>query len=473
VITVGMVSAGLISFYQSLAIMLGADIGTTLTVQLVVWKVTDISPLFIAAGGFLWFAAKGRWRKIGEAVFYFGMIFFGLNLMGAATAPLKHHQGTIEFFREMRNPLLGAAVGALFTGIVHASVIPISMLVILGQQGLITIDGAMPIVFGANIGTTVTALMAAAISNISGKRCAASHLIFKCAGVLVCLAFMPAFITALKAFSVSTAQQIVIGHFLLNIVIVCIFFLILKPFAGLVERIIPGREDVLPLWPEFLHKEDIRDPDKALHNTHKEIEREMIMAKRMFDEYLGMKGEFSEGARRNILYMEMMINYLSREIREYLWQASCAEFSRDMSRRLFTYTAMVDDVERIGNHIVRLIDSARDKKKSNVVFSAEGRKEIEEIEKSVADNLADAFDLIVSGDRSLLKKISLREGEIDAMIRKARENHLVRFHRRICHAQAGPIFIDMLIHMERISDHCQNISEHVEDIDNGSTQKEV
>ena len=158
-LTMGLVSAGLVTFYNSLGIILGADIGTTLTIQLVVWKVTDIAPIFLIGGVGLYFIARDRLKTIGEALLYFGTIFYGLSLIGQASVPLKDSPAFTSYFLSAQHPMMGFLIGLVFTAIVHASAIPISMLVMLGMQGLILIDNALPIVIGANVGTTVTALM--------------------------------------------------------------------------------------------------------------------------------------------------------------------------------------------------------------------------------------------------------------------------------------------------------------------------
>ena len=198
-LTVGLVSAGLISFYSSLAIILGADIGTTLTVQFVIWRFTEISPLFISLGGLLWLTGRGKWEIIGEMVFYFGLIFFGLDLVGQAAEPLKNSPSFINFIAQTKNPFLGIGLGVIITGIVHASAIPISILVLLAQQDLVSLENALPVIMGANIGTTVTALLAGTVATMSGKRSAVSHLIFKCVGVVVCFIFMPYFADIVKS----------------------------------------------------------------------------------------------------------------------------------------------------------------------------------------------------------------------------------------------------------------------------------
>lgn len=464
VLTVGMVSAGLISFYHSLGIILGADIGTTITLQLVVWKITAIAPLFVVAGGILWIAARGKWKMAGEAMFYFGLIFFGLSLAAQATYPLKGNQTFINLFRETKNPLLGVCVGLIFTSIIHASVIPISILVILGQQGLITIDNALPIVLGANIGTTATALLASIGASINGKRSAFAHFLFKLLGVTICLIFFPFFLSLLRALSSSVAQQISLGHLLFNLFVASVFIFLLKPISGLVKKVIRGPEEVLPLWPEFLDDKYLTKPEEALNRVRKELKREIILAQKMFFDSFRLLSDFREGKRKDITYVELVVDNLQTEIAKYLWKISSTRLSPELSKKLFAFTAMVDDIERIGDHSMNLVSLARYKHWKKAEFSEEAKIELNEIENLVAENLGEALFLVEKRDEEKIKKIFACEEEIDLKTKEAREKHLERFHRGICQAEAGPIFVDILINLERISDHCVNIAEYIEDL---------
>lgn len=405
-LTIGMVSAGLVSFYHSLGVILGADIGTTLTVQLVVWKITDLSPAFIVCGGFLWILGNTRWKPWGEAIFSFGLMFFGLSLTASATAPLKDSEAFLHFFREARNPLFGIGIGALFTGIVHASAIPISILIILAQQDLITIESALPIVFGANIGTTVTALMASTVANISGKRSAVAHLIFKCCGALLCLAFLPVLTTTLKTLSGSVAQQIAYAHFLFNVSICLIFIFALRPFALLIERIMPGQEETLPLWPEFLEEQYLDDPDTALSCVRKELQREIVLVHEMLRKSLGLIENYREGERRNLTYIELVVDNLRMEIIRYLRQVSCRELSENLSKRLFAYTAMIDDIERIGDHADDIAQLCRDKHLRRISFSEAGKADLKEIGRMVDDNLRHSVSLLEKRDEAKIAGIT-------------------------------------------------------------------
>lgn len=466
-LTIGMVSAGLISFYHSLGIILGADIGTTLTVQLVVWRVTDISPIFMIAGGTLWLLGNERLKPWGEVVFSFGLMFFGLSLISQVTAPLRHNPAFLRFFQEARSPLTGIVIGALFTGVVHASAIPIGILVILGQQHLITLETALPIVFGANIGTTVTALMASAVANANGRRTAVSHFLFKCLGTILCLAALPVLTPLLKAISGSAAQQIALSHFFFNLIICMALFFFLRPFARLMEKAMPGSEDALPLWPEFLEEQYLTDPEVALHRVHKELQRQIVLVRKMLRKSSALVDEYREGERRNLFYIELVVDNLRLEIIRYLRRISCNDLSEDLSQKLFAFTAMVDDIERIGDHTAYIALLARDKRLRRISFSEEGKRELAGINGLVAENLDHTVSLLEVRDEEKIREITRREEEIDAQVKAARERHLVRYHKRICQAEAGPIFIEILIHLERISDHCENIAEHIHDLKDG------
>jgi len=464
VLTIGMVSAGLISFYSSLGMILGADIGTTLTVQLVVWKFTALSPVFVILGGGIWAAGKNVWRSVGEAVFHFGLIFFGLSLATTATAPLQHSPLFVHLFQETKNPLLGVLVGAIFTGIIHSSAIPISMLVILAQQGAMNIENALPIVIGANVGTTVTALLAGSVASISGKRSAVSHFLFKFFCVLICLAGFPIFIEILKRMSAETAQQIALGHLFFNVLLVVLFIFILKPFARLIEKLIPGKEEILPLWPQYLDDAVLDNPSEALYRVKKELEREAFLANRMFKESMALFDQYEQGKERNIMYMELVVDHLRREVVQYLLKVSSNDLSPQMSRMLFNYTAMVDDIERIADQAVNIVELARSRHKGNIRITAAGTVELLHIRQLVTANLDDALALISQWDEEKIRNITCREAQIDVEVKESRDRHLMRFHNHVDAAEAGPIFVELLIQLERISDHCQNIAESIDEL---------
>ncbi|PIP18039.1 MAG: phosphate transporter [Parcubacteria group bacterium CG23_combo_of_CG06-09_8_20_14_all_35_9] len=466
VLVVGMVSAGLMSFYNSLGVVLGADIGTTITAQLVVFKVTTLAPVFLAVGFFIWLGGKGKWKLIGEAVFYFGLLFFGLSLMSQCIAPLKNNPTFIDLFQKTVNPFIGMLISFLFTAVVQSSSVTTGILVILAQQGLITIDNGLPLVLGANIGTTVTAILASIGSNISGKRTALAHFLFKFLGVLICLPFLPFFISFLKFLTPNVAQQVASGHILFNIFMVCIFYFLLKPFAFCIKKILPGEEKVLPLWPEWLDEKYLSSPKLALDAARKELKREIMLAQRMFFDATEVISQFKYSKMRDNFYIEIVVDNLQTEIAEYLVKISKARLKEKEAAKLLCYSAMVDDIERIADQTTNLVKLAKYKMLNKAEFSETAKRELKEIEHLVTKNLKSAISLIEKIDKKEIKNIFLREEEVDEKVKEARERHFERFYKGICPAAVGPIFNDILINLERISDHCENIAEYMGEIQN-------
>lgn len=463
-LTVGLVSAGLISFYNSLAIILGTDIGTTLTVQFVVWHFTEISPLIISFGGLLWLIRRGKWQTAGQIIFYFGLLFFGLGMISQAIEPLKDSPVFLNLFTQTQNPFLGIGLGIVVTGIIHASAIPISIMALLAQQNLVSLENALPVVMGANIGTTVTALLVGTVATTSGKRTAISHLVFKCVGVFLCLVFMPYLLVILRNLSSSIAQQIVLAHFILNLVIMITFVFLLKPFAAMMQKILKGDDETLPIWPEFLDRKNLSDEEKALDNVQKELQREINLARKMFLVATKMIVFVEEGKKRDISYIEMIVNNLRAQIVRFLWKISLQNKSTQLSKKIFAYTAIAGDVESMGNHIVWIADLAEQKAARKIKFTEMGKQELREITSLVNQNINEAMSLIEISDKEKIVSVIQREEEIDEKVKEARNNHLKRFHNRLCNTEAGLIFVEMLIHLERISDHCNNIAEYILDI---------
>jgi len=464
-VTVGLVSAGLVSFYHSLGIILGADIGTTFTAQLVVWKVTTVSPVIIFAGGALFFAGKEKWKSIGEALLYFGLIFYGLSLIGDAAAPVKENELFIRFFHEARNPFIGIGIGLVFTTIVQASAIPIGILIILGQQGLISLEGALPIVLGANIGTTATAILGSMVTNVNGKRTAVSHVLFKLLGVVVCVVFLPVLLSLLKYLSPDIAQQIAFGHFALNILITIIFIFLLRPFSIFVEKIIPGSDQALLMWPEFLDEKCLTTPEDALMCVKKELEREIILTRKMLTTSLSLIPEFKPAKQRDIAYIELVVDNIQAEITQYLWNVSCGQLTPFLSKKLFAFSSIVYSIERIGDRSTNIVELAESRHKRKAFFSEAAMAELREIGSLVMKNLDETSVLIEKRDEQTIQSIIDRHLQVLLAIKVATERHLVRFYEKVCRAEAGPIFVDMLVNLERISDHCLVIAEHIKGID--------
>jgi len=462
VLTVGLTSAGLISFYHSLTVILGADLGTTVTIQMIAWKLTDISPLFIIVGGVAWYITGGRRKQVATALCAFGLMFFGLYLVGLAAMPLKSDPRVMELFHYHLHPLLAFGLGVVFTGIVHASAIPIGILVMFASDGLVTLSQSLPIVFGANVGTTITALMVALISTPPGRRTAIAHFFFKVLGACLLLPFTAYLTTLIRLVTTHPAQQIVLAHLAFNTFIAVVFFFLTRPVAQFIEWLLPGEERIVPLGPEYLTPDGLDSPPAGLEAARKEILRQGEIAQRMYQ--LAMMATFSyrTSQSKDTHYLELVQNNLREEVISYLRQIASHDLSPPFAHRLFAYTAISDDIERMCNHIVSIVDLAHQKAMRKISFTSPAMVELDVLKNTVAANLTDVLALIArEADRRLtVKTVTFREERIDTMVKEARNNHVIRFHKRICQAEAGPIFLEMLIHLERIADHCQNVADY-------------
>ncbi len=460
-LTVGMVSAGLISFYDSLCIILGADIGTTLTIQLVVWNITSVSPVLICGGVAVYFLGRAKVRTAGEIIFYLGLLFFGLGLVSQAVGPLKDDPIFASLFRETRNPLFGVLVGLVFAAIVHASAIPIAILVLLGQHGLISIENALPIVLGSNIGTTVTALMGGMVGSVDGKRTAVAHLLSKSVGVILCLALLPFFTGLLKLLASSLPQQVALGHFLFNLFVAALFVPIIGPFSALVGRLIPGESRSLSVWPQYLNKQCLVSPSDALDCVKKELRRELLLSQEMFRNSLGLVSAFNEGKKRDIMYTELIVDNLQSEIVGYLWNISCGQLSPELTKRLFAFSSIVYDIERIGDRSTNLVELAESKERRKAFFSDAAYEELRAVGSLLSRDIEDALSLLEKRDDERIALIMERHERAARMIKDATERHLERFYAKVCEAEAGPIFVDILVNLKWISDHCRTIAENI------------
>ncbi|HHE73864.1 MAG TPA: Na/Pi cotransporter family protein, partial [Desulfobacteraceae bacterium] len=271
VMLVSFVQAGLMTFVQSMGVILGADIGTTVTAQLIAFKLTDYALLMIALGFSLhMFGKRGMTKNIGDVIMGFGILFFGMKLMSDAMNPLRTYAVFIDTMREMENPFLGILIGALFTALVQSSSATTGVVIVLAQQGLLTLEAGIPLVFGANVGTCITAGLASIGTSREAKRVALAHVIFKLAGVLLFVFWIPWFADFIRMiaerFDSGTARQIANAHTIFNVALALIFLPFTEYFSRLVVGILPYEEKSkdVTMTTKYLDEESISTPAVAL-----------------------------------------------------------------------------------------------------------------------------------------------------------------------------------------------------------------
>ena len=458
-LAMGLVGAGLITFTNSLGIVLGADIGTTVTALLVAFKFTKIASYFIIIGIILWFTGRKTLQKWGEIIFYFGLLFFGLNIISQTITPLKANPVIMQLFQKPQSPLMGILIGFIFTVICQSSSATISILILFAQQGLVGLNTALPIILGANIGTTITPFLLSFRGGINARRTGLSHFLFKFIWITIAFFFLPVYTTFIQKVTPDIAQQIAQGHLLFNVFMTVFFALILVPFAKLVKKIIPGHEKIISTWVEYLDPRYLSQPALALEGIRKELERGACIVEKMYFKSLEVIRKFKTTTVQNVFYIEMVIDNLQAEVMRYLDKLPKSKLTRKEIADLIHFAVILDNIERTADHVVNLAKLGGHRIRTKVQFSKAGREEVKTISKAVAKNIRDIVLLIEGRDGDRAERVIKREEKIDQMIDVSKQNHIERFYQRAVSAADGPIFNDVLVNLERISDHCENIAE--------------
>lgn len=460
VMVVGLVNAGIMNLGQSVGVIMGANIGTTMTAQLIAFKFDDIVPIALIIGAaFILFSKKKSRRQIGELILGFGLLFMGMNYMSDAMKPLRDVPEFTQFMVDLQhNPILGVFAGFILTAVVQSSSATIGILQALASQGLVPIEAALPILFGDNIGTCVTALLATIGANLTAKRAGLMHLIFNVVGTFIFLLILGPVSEIIKVTSLDTVRQIANAHTLFNVTNT----IIQLPFAGLlvtfVNKVMPGKAEDDPTKLVYLDERILETPSVAVVQIIKEIIRMAEIAqanvKKSVDAILNGDEKLIEEVYTN----EKAINALERKITEYLLAVSNKAISPEQSKRVAALFNTVHDVERIGDHAENLVELAQFKVDNKIVFSNTAIKEMKEIFTVVDKVIESSLAALQNDDKEKVKEADKYENMVDDLRDTLRESHIRRLNNNECNVNAGVVFLDIVTNLERIADHGVNIA---------------
>ena len=468
VITVGLVSAGLLTLRQAIGIVMGANIGTTVTSFIIGFKLGDYALPMLFLGAVCLFFTKNRTiNNIGRIVFGVGGIFFALNLMSGAMEPLKDLQVFRDYMVELsKNPILGVFVGTGLTLLIQASSATIGILQNLYASNLIDLQGALPVLFGDNIGTTITAIIASLGANIAAKRVAAAHVAFNVIGTIICIIFLVPFTALIQwfegALNLAPEMTIAFAHGTFNITNTILQFPFIGALAFVVTKLIPGEDEVVKYEPLYLDQQLIKQaPSIALGNAKKELLHLGNYAAKAFDlsydyiiksdEKLAEKGHKTEEA----------INTIDEQLTRYLISLSGEALSQKESEILTNILDSSRDLERIGDHAEALINLNDYLQRKNVQFSEAALDELAEIYLKTSEFVKDALESVENNDLEKAQALIERHEDINKMERVLRKTHIKRLNNGECSTQAGVNFIDIISHYTRVSDHAMNLAEKV------------
>ncbi|MDH4163034.1 MAG: Na/Pi cotransporter family protein [Nitrospirota bacterium] len=455
VMLVGFVSAGLMSFRQTLAVILGADIGATLTVQLIAFHVSDYAILLIGIGlAITLFAHRHHLRTIGSGLLGFGFVFLSIRIMSDALQPMQNS----VLFREVLMALVGAPftgilLSAAFTGLIHSSAATIGIALALAGNGLIPLDGAINIVLGANIGTCSTALMASLRAPAEARRVAWAHILFKTVGVGLMLLALPLFQKIVAASGDGLSRQIANAHTLFNVVMALCFLPFLAAFSKLLVRLVPESPADQKFGPKYLDDHVLGTPALALGQAAREMLRESDIVREMLLDSIKVFQVDDPGLVTGIRDKDNLVDILDRQIRLYLIRLSSATLTETQSRRSVALLEASRDLENIGDMIDRnLMPLALKRISKGLMFSEEGMNEIIGYHKKVVEN----FDMTVSAfanqDRDLARRVLRNKEELDALERELTQAHLERLRRGLRESmETSHIHLDTIGSLARIN----------------------
>lgn len=465
VMVVGFVNAGLMNLAQAVGVIMGANIGTTVTGVMIAINLTAIAPLAVLIGvAMISFIKRNSVKHIGQIIAGFGILFMGMKMMSTAMEPLSESEVFTSLMTSFSNPLLGVLVGLVFTAIIQSSSASVGVLQALGAAGAITLPSAIYVIYGQNIGTCVTALISSVGTSKTARRTAVVHLMFNVFGAVLFIVISMLFPFAELVQRIapgSVMAQISIVHVIFNIVCTAIMLPLSSLLVKVACKVIPGSDPVKSSNSlAYLDARILSTPPVAVAQLFKEVDRMGQLAK----ETLGMAMDAlitQDNTKVDQIYEnENTINFLNRGIAEYLVKINGLDLEDYDRQALGSMYHVISDMERIGDHSENLCELAQTLKKSKQKFSPWAVEQATEMRNRVEAMLEEALQMFASRETQpqMAADINRREEIIDDATQELKDLHIERLNQGKCSVVAGTVFMDMLTNLERIADHCTNIA---------------
>lgn len=468
VITVGLVSAGFMKLRQAIGVIMGANIGTTITAFIIGFDVGGYALPIMAVGAFLiFFFKKHIVQNVGEVIFGFGGLFLGLELMSGGMKPLRELEAFTDFTLAMSDhSFLGLLAGTIFTLIVQSSSATVAILQGLYAEDLLSLKGSLPVLFGDNIGTTITAILASLGASVAAKRAAATHVLFNVVGSVIFLILLVPFTLYIEWISgvldLESKMQIAFAHGSFNVANTIIQFPLIGAWAYLVTKLIPGDDVSIEYKPKHLDVNFIeQSPSIAIGQAKEEILRMGALSIQGLEKtyaYLKTKSKRDSDLAYQV---EDALNNLDQKITDYLVKISSQPLSDQDSSRHNMLMDTVRDIERIGDHFENILELIEYQEVHRIVLTPDAIEDVSEMFELTIKTVEKAIEALNTNDVKLAQEVAEQENVIDKMERQFRKNHILRVNEGKCSGQAGIMFVDILSNLERIGDHACNVAEAV------------
>lgn len=473
---VSFVNSGIMDLYQAVGVIFGANIGTTVTSQLVSFDLADYAPILVLAGVImLLFFKKIFIQKIGEILAGFGILFLGLNNMSSAMGTLHEIPGALEIFSTVSNPILAIIVGMVVTAVVQSSSVTVSIILLMATQDLLDLPTCLFMIQGCNIGACATALLSSVGGKKDAKRAAMIHLLFNTIGTLVFIIFlmfgMDWFIDTVLALSNGNKGRFVANaHTIVKITQVIVLLPFTKVIVKLTHLFVRGEDEKIgyrqQLQLKYIGGNNVFSPATAVVDVSKELERMAYLASENLNRAMNALITLDEEDIEEVYHVEENINFLNHEITNYLVKISQTNLPVEDAKSIGGLFHVVNDIERIGDHAENVADSARTRIRTGCGFSSEAIKEMTVMLEMVNTLVQYAVEMFRNDSREHLEDIKRLEDEVDRKEREYQQNHVDRMTRGECKPEGGMIFSDVISGLERVADHATNIAFAIYNNDN-------
>ncbi|WP_156290719.1 Na/Pi cotransporter family protein [Oceanobacillus salinisoli] len=468
VLTIGLVNAGFMTLRQAIGVIMGANIGTTVTAFIIGIDIGEYALPILAVGAFmLFFFRNPKVNNWGQTVFGFGALFFGLELMGGSLKPLAGLQAFYDLTAEMStNPILGVTIGTILTVIVQSSSATIGILQTIFAQGTMELSAALPVLFGDNIGTTITAVLASIGATVAARRAALTHVIFNLIGttiVLVLLVPFTYYVSYLQStLDLNPEMTIAFAHGSFNVVNTIIQFPFIGALAWLVTKIVPGKDAIVEYKPVHLDPIFVQQSSSvALDQAKSEVVRMGEYAYKGLEESNMYLSTNSNKHAEMAMQIEDALNNLDRKITDYLVHVSGGSLTEAESEKHTALMNSVRDFERIGDHFENIVELVDYKISNKVHLTEQAMEDLNNMFDLTLMTVKQAIGALQESDREMALEVIQKEEEIDKMERDYRKKHIIRMNEGHCNGSAGIVFVDIISNLERIGDHAVNIAEYV------------
>ena len=467
VMVVGFVNAGIMTLPQAVGVIMGANIGTTVTAQLVSIDINGLAPIALGIGIVLYlFTNKPKTKHLAEVLIGFGILFTGMDFMKEAVQPLSKYEAfTNALLTFGKHPTLGLLFGFGITAIIQSSSASMGMLVVLASQGLIPLNSALPILYGQNIGTCVTSLLSSIGASISARRAALIHLMFNVLGTIIFLIFLNGIVVKAVVYMDpdNVARQIANVHTIFNITSTLMLLPFNKIIIKLATKLAPDNntEDDDVKVVKYIDDRMIETPSIALVSGEEETLRMGEKSRESLDSAMTGIFEKSEKDLSNTLKKEKVINELQKTILNYLLKLSKAPLNEESREVIDSLFNTVNDIERIGDHAENLAELGKSSIVNDVVFSDNARSELSDMYNKVLSTYTYSLESMRTSDVDLACKVIKMEEQVDIMEKTCRLNHMRRLNNNMCSIDNGIIYLEILTNLERVSDHAVNIAQQV------------